>query len=157
MAASVSEWTRHGSRTESRACANVLPLSVTTHGARLTQPILSVLEWPQPPEARSGMAYTPTASLTATPRSNPVGVATDSAGFCAQTPAVSATAVGPARSMRSEVARKSFIPIRLRHPDKNGASPQQPDISSVTRKTTSYTQVFYTALGTMFGVLCGSI
>jgi hypothetical protein len=39
------------------------------------------------------MAYTPAASLTATPRSNPVGVATDSAGFYAQPPVVYAAAV----------------------------------------------------------------
>lgn len=62
-----------------------------------------------------------------------------------------------ARSMRSEVARKNFMPIRITHPDKNGASPQQPDISSVTHKSVPYSQVSYTALEAMFGVLCGSI
>lgn len=58
------------------------------------------------------MAYTLTASRTATPRSNPAGAVADSAGSFAQTPAVSAATVGPAKPKLLDRMREA---LRTRH------------------------------------------
>ncbi len=52
---------------------------------------------------------------------------------------------------------EGFMPIRIRHRDKNIAWPQLPDISPIRPKAMLYSQASYTAIATVFGVLCGSI
>ena len=47
--------------------------------------------------------------------------------------------------------------IRIRLCDKNIASTQQPGISPLRPKSMLYLQASYTAIATVFGVLCGSI
>lgn len=52
---------------------------------------------------------------------------------------------------------EDFMPIRVRHPDKNSPSTQQPEISLVMLEAMLFSQASYTAIDTVFGVLCGSI
>jgi len=47
--------------------------------------------------------------------------------------------------------------IRIRHPDKNSASTERPDISPVSPKAMLYLQASYTVIVAVFGVLCESI
>jgi len=47
--------------------------------------------------------------------------------------------------------------IGIRHCDKNTASTQQPGISALRPKPILHLQASYTAIATVFGVLCGSI
>ncbi|MBT9159893.1 MAG: tyrosine-type recombinase/integrase [Dehalococcoidia bacterium] len=83
-------------------------------------------------QASRGQGFTPTSSTV------------DRPGFAAL-------------SMRSEVVMEGFMPIRIRHRDKNIAWPQLPDISPIRPKAMLYSQASYTAIATLFGVLCGSI
>ena len=62
-----------------------------------------------------------------------------------------------ARWARSEVNVEGFMPIRIRCRDKVSASTQQPDISMVKTETMLFSQVCYTTLKAMFGLLYGSI
>ena len=45
------------------------------------------------------------------------------------------------------------MPIRIRHPDKAGASTEEPDISPVTCKVMHHLEAPYTGLEAVFGVL----
>jgi hypothetical protein len=49
------------------------------------------------------------------------------------------------------------MPIRIRHCDKISELTQQPHISMVKTEAMSFSQACYTALETVFGVLCGYI
>jgi hypothetical protein len=62
-----------------------------------------------------------------------------------------------ARWTRSEKNMEDFMPIRIRWCDKMSASTQQPHISMVKTETTPFLQACYTALETVFGMLCGYI
>ena len=62
-----------------------------------------------------------------------------------------------ARWTRSEVNVEDFMPIRIRCSDKVSAPTQQPDVSMVKTETMLFSQVCYTALETVFGMLCGYI
>jgi len=57
--------------------------------------------------------------------------------------------------MRFEVVMEGLMPIRIKHRDKNIAATQQPDISPVRPETMLFSKASYTALETVFGVLCG--
>ncbi len=50
-----------------------------------------------------------------------------------------------------------LMPIRIRHPDMNIASMQQPDISLVMSDVVFVSQASYAAFEAVFEVLCGSI
>ena len=62
-----------------------------------------------------------------------------------------------APSMRSEVDMEDFMLIRIRHCDRNIALTQQPGISALGPKPMLHLQASYTAIATVFGVLCRSI
>lgn len=62
-----------------------------------------------------------------------------------------------APSMCSEVDVEGFMLTRIRHCDKNIASTQQPGISGLRPKPILHLQASYTAIATVFGVLCRSI
>jgi len=62
-----------------------------------------------------------------------------------------------APSMCSEVDMEGFMLTRIRHCDKNIASTQQTGISGLRPKPILHLQASYTAIATVFGVLCGSI
>jgi hypothetical protein len=49
------------------------------------------------------------------------------------------------------------MPIHIRYGDKNGVLSQRLDISPVTPKAMLHLQASYTAIVTVFRVLCGSI
>ncbi len=49
------------------------------------------------------------------------------------------------------------MPIHIRYGDKSGGLSQRLGSSPVTPKAMLYSQVSYTAIATVFGVLCGSI
>jgi len=59
--------------------------------------------------------------------------------------------------MCSEVDMEGFMLTRIRHWDKNIALTQQPGISGLRPKPIPHLQASYTALATVFGVLCRSI
>jgi len=59
-----------------------------------------------------------------------------------------------APSICSEVNMESFMLIRIRACDKNIASTQQPGISGLRPKSMLHLQASYTAIATVFGVLC---
>ena len=46
--------------------------------------------------------------------------------------------------------------IRIEHPDKYSASTQRPASSLLILETISFSEASYTAIDTVFGVLCGS-
>jgi hypothetical protein len=62
-----------------------------------------------------------------------------------------------APSTDSEAMVEDFMPIRIRHCNKNMVEAQQSDISAVRSETTLFSQASYTAIKAMFGVLYGSI
>jgi len=62
-----------------------------------------------------------------------------------------------APSMCSEVSMEGFMLTRIRHCDKYIASTQQPAISALGPKPMVHLQASYTAIATVFGVLCRSI
>jgi len=62
-----------------------------------------------------------------------------------------------APSMCSEVDVEGFMLIRIRHCDKHIASTQQSSISGLRPKPILHLQASYTAIATVFGVLCRSI
>jgi hypothetical protein len=62
-----------------------------------------------------------------------------------------------AQLMRFEVVREGLMPIHLKHHDKNITTAQQLEISLVMPEEVPPSQVSYTALKTVFGVLYGSI
>jgi hypothetical protein len=62
-----------------------------------------------------------------------------------------------APSMRSEMVMEGVMPIRIRHRDKNIASTQLPDSSPFRPQAMLHSQASYTAIATVFWVLCGSI
>ncbi len=57
----------------------------------------------------------------------------------------------------SELVMKGFMPICIRHPDKNTASTQLPENSPVSRKAILCVQASYAAIAAVFRVLCRSI
>lgn len=61
------------------------------------------------------------------------------------------------RWTRSEVNVKGFMPTRIRCRDKVNALTQQPDISMIKTEMTPFLQACYTALKSVFGMLCGYI
>jgi len=62
-----------------------------------------------------------------------------------------------ARWVRSEVNVEDFMLIRIRCRDKVSASTQQPDVSMVKTETMHFSLACYSALETVFGMLCGYI
>jgi len=62
-----------------------------------------------------------------------------------------------APSMCSEVDMEGLMLTRIRHCDKNITSTQQPGISGLRPKPILHLQASYTAIATVFGVLCRSI
>ena len=58
-----------------------------------------------------------------------------------------------ARWTRSEKNMEGFMPIRIRHRDKNMAETQQPDISALRPEAMLFSKTSYTAMEAMFGVL----
>jgi len=58
--------------------------------------------------------------------------------------------------MCSEVDMKGFMLIRIQHHDKNAASEQQTGVSGLRPKPILHLQASYTAIATIFEVLCGS-
>jgi len=50
---------------------------------------------------------------------------------------------------------EGFMPTRIRHSDKSIVSMEQLAISPLRPKPTLYLQVSYTAIATVFRVLCG--
>jgi len=59
--------------------------------------------------------------------------------------------------MRFEVVMEGLMPIRPKHHDKNSTTTRQLEISLVMPEEIPFSQVSYTALKAMFGVLYGSI
>jgi len=62
-----------------------------------------------------------------------------------------------APAMRSDIIVEDFMPIRIRHPDKNSGSPQQVNRPMVMVAATSVSRAYYPALVVLFGLLYGSI
>lgn len=54
-----------------------------------------------------------------------------------------------------EVGMEDFVLNRIRHPDKNSASTEQPGISLLRPKPMLYLRGSHTAIATVLGVLCG--
>lgn len=59
--------------------------------------------------------------------------------------------------MRSNIIVGDFMPIPIRHRDKNGGSSQQVDRPVVMGGATSVSRAYYAAVVVVFGLLYGSI